>query len=296
MTALTRYFTHEGTAEDHSTCDSEGFVSSSTASYRKVHGSMHMASHCDSAGFFERRSAEALPPAAEAAPQTRLANLWFPTCNDFDSKDTYDRQKPVVTTLMIANLPCVITQERLAEVVASLGYGKKHDYLYVPTRHVKNKPQISRGNFGFGFINFKDPKDAAAFMVDFTGYRFRDLRSKKICEVRPAHVQGLEANRDQFALSNKKVLYPDDSDDSSERCVPFTPGRVDQAGFACDAFTIMSPPRAAEVHSRQDVLQPMRMAAPPGLPHPLDFEKGAQFACSLRRPMPCMPSGTFRIQ
>jgi len=96
-----------------------------------------------------------------------------------------------ITSLMLCNLPCRLTQQQLAGIIESLGFGGKYDFMYLPA---------SRGsaNLGYGFVNFKTPEDATRFSAAFTNYRVLHSRSTKVFSVKPARLQGRAALMEQF--------------------------------------------------------------------------------------------------
>jgi len=95
-----------------------------------------------------------------------------------------------ITTLMLCNIPCCITQDQLMDAVDGLGFGGKYDLLVLPSGG--RSPTSGSANRGYGFVNFSHPEEARQFVEAFSGYYFRGTRSTKICSVRPAHVQGFE--------------------------------------------------------------------------------------------------------
>jgi hypothetical protein len=97
-----------------------------------------------------------------------------------------------VTTLMICNIPCRITQQQLVDVINGMGFSELYDFLYLPTGG--RSSTVGSSNLGYGFINFTDPSNADPFTQAFAGYQFEGTSSTKVCTVRPAHMQGLESN------------------------------------------------------------------------------------------------------
>jgi len=91
----------------------------------------------------------------------------------------------------------------MAEIIASLGFSDRYDFLYMPSR--------GGTTFGYGFINFFTPQDATEFSRAFTDYQFEG--SKKIGAVKPAFVQGKAAVMLHLRLK-KPVVAPC----SSEPC------------------------------------------------------------------------------
>merc|ERR1712113_1148335 len=84
------------------------------------------------------------------------------------------------------------------------------DFVYLPI-DFKNKC-----NVGYGFINFRTPAACAEFVNKFNGADVRKclpgLNSRKICEVTPARVQGLDENVRRLRngpVMNELVYHPE---------------------------------------------------------------------------------------
>jgi len=114
----------------------------------------------------------------------------------------YSAHHGPITTLMVQNIPCRITQEQLVDVIVDLGFGDKYDFLYLPT--CSRSSMTGRSNLGYGFINFSQPETAEAFGRVFTNYLFEGTRSKKVSTVKPAHIQGLANNIHHFNRLSEK--------------------------------------------------------------------------------------------
>lgn len=93
----------------------------------------------------------------------------------------------VATSVMIRNIPCRYTQTKLVEEIQELDL--PFDFLYLPpAKH-------SRGNLGYGFINFETNEAAATFMQIFNGHKFKSQpNSTKRAETLYCAMQGFEAN------------------------------------------------------------------------------------------------------
>lgn len=96
------------------------------------------------------------------------------------------------SSIMISNIPCRITQERFASVVADLGFDGTYDFLYVPTGGRTGEARSV--NLGYGFINFLTPEITLAFTHLFNGYKFEGSRGENRCLIRPAQSQGMLSN------------------------------------------------------------------------------------------------------
>lgn len=108
-----------------------------------------------------------------------------------------------ITSFMLCNIPCRVTQQQLAEVINSMGFQDKYDFLYLPTGGRSSK---TASNLGYGFINFADPADGPGFIQEFSNYKFDCTSSSKVCMVKPAHIQGLQQNMRHFSQANSTRL------------------------------------------------------------------------------------------
>jgi hypothetical protein len=97
-----------------------------------------------------------------------------------------DPEEPQVTTLMIRHIPCRFTQEEVMRHLDSLGYASKYDFFYLP------QDIRSRSNLGYAFVNFVDAATAKSCQETISGHAFGGCRSRKVCIVVPAHIQGLD--------------------------------------------------------------------------------------------------------
>jgi hypothetical protein len=104
-----------------------------------------------------------------------------------------------ITTMMIRNIPCRCSTEKILDDINALGYQGEYDFFYLP----QTRKQSS--NLGYAFINFKTPEVAADFQLRMSGHKFamssRHSKSHKICCVAPATIQGLENTKRHFAQS-----------------------------------------------------------------------------------------------
>lgn len=87
-----------------------------------------------------------------------------------------------MTTIMLCNLPCRISQEDLAIAIDQLGFAGTYDLVYVPrgvNKHV-----------GYGFINFCDPGSASSFSRHIASFSFTTATTSRPVRVMPARTQG----------------------------------------------------------------------------------------------------------
>lgn len=106
--------------------------------------------------------------------------------------ETQPNAGPVAyTTVMLRNIPNKYTREMLVKQLNSEFRGN-FDFVYLPI-DFKN-----RCNVGYGFINFRTVEACDEFVTKFNGVDVRKclpgLNSRKVAEVTPARVQGLDEN------------------------------------------------------------------------------------------------------
>lgn len=108
------------------------------------------------------------------------------------ANETNDALDTGYKTIMIKHIPRHFTQEALLhEVETVMGKGV-FDYFYVPWDVKRNT------NCGCVFINFVTHAAAVKCMKLFSGRRFSYANSSKVCQVVPAHIQGLQGNLKNF--------------------------------------------------------------------------------------------------
>eukprot|EP00746_Dinoflagellata_sp_MGD_P151259 gnl/MRDRNA2_/MRDRNA2_82897_c0_seq3.p1 gnl/MRDRNA2_/MRDRNA2_82897_c0~~gnl/MRDRNA2_/MRDRNA2_82897_c0_seq3.p1 ORF type:complete len:368 (+),score=65.78 gnl/MRDRNA2_/MRDRNA2_82897_c0_seq3:70-1173(+) len=96
------------------------------------------------------------------------------------------------TTMMLRNIPNLFTQSALRQEIDNSGFADSYNFFYLPM-DTKN-----HANVGYAFVNFLKSSDATRFFEAFSGYRFNQIRSRKLGEVAPAYIQGLEKNLQYF--------------------------------------------------------------------------------------------------
>lgn len=102
------------------------------------------------------------------------------------------------TTVMLRNIPNKYTREMLVEQV-SIDFKGQFDFMYLPIDF------RNRCNVGYSFINFRCQDYCKRFVENFDGVDAQvclpGLNSRKIVEVTPARVQGLEENVERLRKS-----------------------------------------------------------------------------------------------
>jgi hypothetical protein len=107
--------------------------------------------------------------------------------------EEYTGKPGEATTMMICNLPCRVTRNEMTQILDEMGFAATYDFLHMPTGRA-NSYSCRQSNLGYGFINFLDPDIAVDFMEKFSAYHFTGYNSTKHVMVKPAHIQGLDAN------------------------------------------------------------------------------------------------------
>eukprot|EP00931_Biecheleriopsis_adriatica_P108112 TRINITY_DN82450_c0_g1_i1.p1 TRINITY_DN82450_c0_g1~~TRINITY_DN82450_c0_g1_i1.p1 ORF type:complete len:354 (+),score=72.66 TRINITY_DN82450_c0_g1_i1:92-1063(+) len=96
------------------------------------------------------------------------------------------------TTAMLRNLPNKYMRDKLVARLHECGFKGDIDFLYLPI-DFRNKC-----NVGYCFINFRTEKAYGRFKDEFhgmqSGRKLPGFNSKKVLEVSPARVQGLQPN------------------------------------------------------------------------------------------------------
>jgi len=118
-------------------------------------------------------------------------------------------QPVAFTTVMLRNIPNKYTREMLVKQL-NQDFRGLIDFVYLPI-DFKN-----RCNVGYGFINFRTVESCEIFVTKFNGVDVRKclpgLNSRKVAEVTPARVQGLDENVRRLRNSpvmNELALHPE---------------------------------------------------------------------------------------
>lgn len=113
------------------------------------------------------------------------------------------------TTVMLRNIPNKYTREMLVKQL-NQDFRSRFDFVYLPI-DFKNKC-----NVGYGFVNFRTTTACEEFVKKFHGVDVRKclpgLNSRKIAEVTPARVQGLDENVRRLRtgpVMNELVHHPE---------------------------------------------------------------------------------------
>merc|ERR1712232_1071203 len=106
----------------------------------------------------------ALPIAA--TPSVAAPDCAYPAWADVETR----------TSLLLRNLPGSFTRDKVMEVLRTLGFGTKVDFLYNPW-NLKVKQ-----NCGYAFVNFTTPEGAVECLRTLHGFGW-DAQGEHVCEV-----------------------------------------------------------------------------------------------------------------
>merc|ERR1712232_896253 len=138
------------------------------------------------------------------------------------------------TTVMLRNLPSFFTRDMLVELLASLGFGNKCDFVHLPV-------DVARLScLGFGFVNFRTHKDASCFLEDASGFQSWQRHSNKVLDVSWSKpLQGLAAQIQRYRNSN--IMHPSLPD----QCRPLLFGESgERVPFPRPTIAIRAPSRS----------------------------------------------------
>jgi len=105
------------------------------------------------------------------------------------------------TTMMMRNIPCTWTRDRLLALLDAKGFSEKYDFVYLPIDFE------SAQNLGYAFVNLAQDTHVARFREVFNGYGgWRSPSCRKVCHVCFGETHGLEGNVDRYR--NSAVMAP----------------------------------------------------------------------------------------
>jgi len=114
--------------------------------------------------------------------------------------EDFERRGKAKTTMMMRNIPNVMTRAMLADLLNDQGFRGSFDFVYLPIDHSTNI------GFGYAFVNFTTAHGARLFKDSFHGFSDWSYPCDKTCEVvwSQAH-QGLQEHIDR--LRNSPVMH-----------------------------------------------------------------------------------------
>lgn len=153
-----------------------------------------------------RRGSKELPDAHEHEDESETVETADPSLAQShrgeaaDAEKTEDGANSRITTVMLRNIPNQYKRDVLRERIEQKGFGGLFDFLYLPI------DRNSGRNMGYAFINFRTPEACYRFFKAFNGAEAKQVlpgfRSSKICEVRPAEIQGMRPNFERMSGPN----------------------------------------------------------------------------------------------
>merc|ERR1712061_384770 len=170
-------------------------------------------------GCWSTGSSSASCPARTAAPECGEAQ---------QAKKSAKRNTGERTTVMLRNVPCFFTRDMLVELLDSLGFAAKYDFVHLAV----DTTRLSC--LGFGFVNFRTQVDALHFFEEAQGYQDWQRHSNKVLAVSWSNpLQGLGAQIHRYRNSN--IMHPSVSD----QCKPLLFGsNGERIPFPCPTVEI----------------------------------------------------------
>merc|ERR1740121_810025 len=94
---------------------------------------------------------------------------------------------------MMRNLPNKYSRDMVVKELNQTGFTNAFDFFYLP-----NDPDTN-ANKGYAFINFVSKEWADLFTEKFHNRKMNNFNSEKRVCVKPAQMQGFNANHDHYA-------------------------------------------------------------------------------------------------
>merc|ERR1711879_668333 len=134
---------------------------------------------------------------------------------------------------MLRNLPSFFTRETLVEMLDSLGFAMKFDFVHLPI----DMARLSC--LGFGFINFRMHQHALQFFKKAHGFQAWQRQSDKVLDVSWSDpLQGLPQQIERYR--NASIMHPS----VPEQCRPLLFGKNgERVPFPCPTSSIRAPRR-----------------------------------------------------
>jgi RNA recognition motif-containing protein len=102
---------------------------------------------------------------------------------------------------MIKNIPNNMTRQMLLELLDSVGFVQRYNFVYLPMDFHRN------ANLGYAFVNMVSPMDAKAILKSLHGFAdWKVAASDKVIETTWGYpLQGLDAHVERFR--NSPVMH-----------------------------------------------------------------------------------------
>jgi hypothetical protein len=172
-------------------------------------------------------------PASTAAVRARAAELAAREASHYAFSAAEAASPSGRTTVMLKNIPNKCSRAALLGALDAAGLGAAYDFVYLPVdfKH--------RCNLGYAFLNMTTPDATGALHAAFHGRPWPEFRSRKVCAVSYARLQGRAALVTHFRTSR----FPAEADDA----LPL----------------LLHAPAAPDEAARQEVIG-VRVPLPPG--------------------------------
>lgn len=99
------------------------------------------------------------------------------------------------TTLVLHCLPPEYTRDTLVKMLEEHGFRGRVDFVYLPCKLTTGE------SFGYAFVNFSTRAAALEAQRFYTGFSAWQLPSDRVCHVKWARINGLQANVEHFRNS-----------------------------------------------------------------------------------------------
>lgn len=129
-----------------------------------------------------------------------------PVAIQSSATDVLSKPPGELTTVMLRNVPNGYTRTMLLELIDSMGFQGRYDFVYLPM-------DFRNGvNLGYAFVNSITHEDAMRLTDKLQGFSLWSQDSSKVCEVSWAHPnQGLAEHVERYR--NSPVMHPTMPDD-----------------------------------------------------------------------------------
>jgi RNA recognition motif-containing protein len=105
------------------------------------------------------------------------------------------------TTVMLRNLPSFFTRDMLLELLKSLGFANKYDFVYLPT------DVTVLSCLGYAFVNLRTHEDALQVFENAHGFTDWERQSSRVLAVSwSTPLQGLAAQIQRYR--NSHIMHP----------------------------------------------------------------------------------------
>jgi len=127
--------------------------------------------------------------------------------DDDEGRSCLDHEAPadVETTVMLRNMPNSLTLDDFCRCLCGLGFEGDYDFVFVPG------DRLGERNMGYAFINLCSSDALTRFVAAFDKVPVQQClpdsksKSKKVCQVQAAELQGRQANFEKFSCQESQA-------------------------------------------------------------------------------------------